>query len=49
MTLIIIYPLTMHLKCDYASAGDKRPFDKNSDQTVMRQSWDSDATVMPLI
>jgi hypothetical protein len=45
MTLMIFYPFAMHLKCDYASAGDKRPFDKNSDQTVMRQWWNSDATV----
>jgi hypothetical protein len=45
MTLMKFYPFAMHLKCDYASAGDKRPFDKNSDQTVLRQWWNSDATV----
>jgi hypothetical protein len=39
----------MHLKCDHAFAGDTRPFENNSDQTVMRQWWNSDATMMPLI
>jgi hypothetical protein len=28
-------PLAMHLKCDYASAGYKRPTAKKSDQTVI--------------
>jgi hypothetical protein len=46
MSLIIIHPLKMHLKCDYASAGDTRLFDKICDQTVMRQWCNSDATVM---
>jgi hypothetical protein len=35
------------LECYFESAGDTRPFDKNSDVTVMRQWWNSDATVMP--
>jgi hypothetical protein len=46
MSLIIFYPFAMHLKHDYASAGETRPFYKNSDQTVMRQWWDIDATVI---
>jgi hypothetical protein len=43
MSLMIFYPFAMHLKCDYASAGDTRPFEKNSDLTVMRQWCNSDA------
>jgi hypothetical protein len=46
MTWMKFYPLTMHLKCDYASAGETTPFYKNSDQTVMRQWWNSHVTVM---
>jgi hypothetical protein len=43
MSLIIFYPFAMPWECDYASAGDTRLFDKNSDQTVMRQWCNSDA------
>jgi hypothetical protein len=48
MSSISFYPFAMRWKCYYASAGDTRPFDKNSEQTVMRQWWNSDATVMSL-
>jgi hypothetical protein len=34
------------LQCLVIVFGDTRPFDKNSDETVMRQWWNSDATVM---
>jgi hypothetical protein len=40
------FPFAMILKCDYASFGDTRPFDKHSDQTVMLQWCNRDATVM---
>jgi hypothetical protein len=35
----------MPWKCGYWSGGETLPFDKNSDVTVMRQWWNSDATV----
>jgi hypothetical protein len=46
MSLIIFYPFAMHLKCDYASAGYTRPTAKNSDQTVMQQWCNSDASTV---
>jgi hypothetical protein len=46
LSFFTLFSFAMHLKCDYASAGETRPFYKNSDQTVMRQSWDIDATVI---
>jgi hypothetical protein len=36
------------LQCLGSVFGDTRPFDQNNDQTVMRQWWNSDATVMQL-
>jgi hypothetical protein len=49
MSLILLFSFAMQLKCDYASARDTRPFENNSDLTVMRQWCNSDRTVMPLI
>jgi hypothetical protein len=49
MSLIIFYPFTVPWVCAYWSIGETRPFKKYSDQTVMEQWCNSDATVMPLI
>jgi hypothetical protein len=46
MSLIIFYPFSMHWECGKWCGGHTRPTAKNSDQTVMRQGWDSDAMVM---
>jgi hypothetical protein len=49
MSLIIFYPLSMPCECGFWSGSKTLPFDKTSDQTVMRQWCNSDRTVMPLI
>jgi hypothetical protein len=49
MSLIIFYPFWMPWKCDNWPGGGTRPTAKSSDQTMMKQWCNCDATVMPLV